>query len=251
MKIINEANVLAFAVSAGKFQTCRSLSDKDLNILLTKEKDYNVLPSKNLGDYETLYGCAQNILERETGIKNNYIEQLYTFSDLNRVQDKHIITTSYISLIDKEMVKSNLEKNTSWFTITGKALSPTEIQLVLKSDNDLVEIVYERKIFDKTTGKCEYIIKKSMGLGHDHAKILVCGLERMHNNVENTDIIFNLMPEYFTLGELQQVYEMFLGRKLLDPAFRRIIQNKVVKTDKIVKTGGHRPSVLFKYNYDK
>ena len=70
----------------------------------------------------------------------------------------------------------------------------------------------------------------------------------MHSNVVNTDIIFNLMPEYFTLGELQQVYEMFLGKKLLDPAFRRIIQDKVIKTDEIIKTGGHRPSVLYKYN---
>ena len=56
------------------------------------------------------------------------------------------------------------------------------------------------------------------------------------------------MPEYFTLGELQQVYEVILGKKLLAPAFRRIISGKVVKTD-LLKTGeGHRPSALYKYN---
>ena len=55
------------------------------------------------------------------------------------------------------------------------------------------------------------------------------------------------MPEYFTLGELQQVYELILGRKLLDPAFRRIIADKVEKTDKMRTGGGHRPSVLFRY----
>lgn len=38
-----------------------------------------------------------------------------------------------------------------------------------------------------------------------------------------------MMPEYFTLGELQQVYEVILNKKLLDPAFRRIIANKVEK----------------------
>ena len=47
------------------------------------------------------------------------------------------------------------------------------------------------------------------------------------NKIEYTDIVFNMMPEYFTLGELQQVYEVILGKKLLDPAFRRIIANKV------------------------
>ena len=56
-----------------------------------------------------------------------------------------------------------------------------------------------------------------------------------------------MMPEYFTLGELQQVYEVILGKKLLDPAFRRIIADKVEKTDKLQTGGGHRPSVLFRY----
>ena len=73
------------------------------------------------------------------------------------------------------------------------------------------------------------------------------GLDRIKNKVRDTDIVFNLMPEYFTLGELQQIYEVILGKKLLDPAFRRIIADKVIKTDKTIKTGGHRPSAMFKY----
>lgn len=56
-----------------------------------------------------------------------------------------------------------------------------------------------------------------------------------------------MMSEYFTLGELQQVYEVILGKKLLDPAFRRIIADKVLKTDKMKTGGGHRPSRLFTY----
>ena len=55
------------------------------------------------------------------------------------------------------------------------------------------------------------------------------------------------MPKYFTLGELQQVYEVILNKKLLDPAFRRIIANKVIKTEKMKKGGGHRPSYMFQY----
>lgn len=50
-----------------------------------------------------------------------------------------------------------------------------------------------------------------------------------------TDIVFNMMPKYFTLGELQQVYELILNKKLLDPAFRRIIANKVLKTNEMKK----------------
>ena len=70
------------------------------------------------------------------------------------------------------------------------------------------------------------------------------------NKVKDTDIIFNLLPKYFTLGELQRNYEVILGKKLLDPAFRRIIKDKVIKTDKIRSDGGHRPSILYTYKED-
>ena len=89
--------------------------------------------------------------------------------------------------------------------------------------------------------------KMKLNIGFDHSIIIMTGISRMKNKIQDTDIIFNMMPEYFTLGELQQIYEVILDRKLLDPAFRRIIANKVEKTDKLVKTGGHRPSVLYKY----
>ena len=84
-------------------------------------------------------------------------------------------------------------------------------------------------------------------LAFDHPLVILAGIERLKNKIEYTDIVFNMMPEYFTLGELQQVYEIILGKKLLDPAFRRIIADKVEKTDKMKTGGGHRPSVLFKY----
>lgn len=69
----------------------------------------------------------------------------------------------------------------------------------------------------------------------------------MKNKIEYTDIVFDMIPELFTLGELQQVYEVILGKKLLDQAFRRIIDDKVEKTDKMRTGGGHRPSYLYKY----
>ena len=75
-------------------------------------------------------------------------------------------------------------------------------------------------------------------------------MDRIRNKVKDTDIIFNLLPKYFTLGELQRIYEVILGKKLLDPAFRRIIKDKVIKTDNIRSDGGHRPSILYTYKED-
>ena len=55
------------------------------------------------------------------------------------------------------------------------------------------------------------------------------------------------MPKKFTIGELKQVYEIILGKKLINSAFRRVIAKKIVNVDGQVKTGGHRPSNLFTY----
>ena len=104
---------------------------------------------------------------------------------------------------------------------------------------------------EQTTDRYSFEIMDSGSLAFDHAKVILVGLERLKNKIEYTDIVFNMMPKYFSLGELQQVYEVILGKKLLDPAFRRIIANKVEKTEKMKTGGGHRPSYLFRYKKNK
>jgi hypothetical protein len=84
-------------------------------------------------------------------------------------------------------------------------------------------------------------------LAFDHLVAIATSLSRLKNKIEYTDIVFHMMPKYFTLKELQSVYEAILDKKLLDPVFRREIENKVEKTKKTRKGGGHRPSSLYKY----
>jgi len=89
---------------------------------------------------------------------------------------------------------------------------------------------------------------ESNGIAFDHAKIIEYGIERLHNKIEYTDIAFNLMPELFTLTELQQVYEVILDTELLKANFRRKIAGKVIETDQYTRDVGHRPSKLFRFN---
>ena len=63
--------------------------------------------------------------------------------------------------------------------------------------------------------------------------------------MEYTDLAFSLMPEKFTLTELQQVYEAILGKPLYKAAFRRKIKSLVAKTDEYTQNAGHRPSQIF------
>ena len=59
-----------------------------------------------------------------------------------------------------------------------------------------------------TTDRYKYTIEKNDKIAFDHPLTIVSGISRIKNKLEYTDIAFNLMPEYFTLGELQQVYEV-------------------------------------------
>ena len=165
---------------------------------------------------ESVDSAATRILRLETNLKDIYMEQLYTFGAVDRDPRTRVVSTAYMALIDKNEVSGKISENAAWFNIDGDRLY---------SENE------------------EFAVDD---LGFDHSEVVRVGRERLKNKIEYTDIVFNMMPEYFTLGELQQVYEIILGKKLLDPAFRRIIAHKVEKTEVVRRGGGHRPALLYR-----
>lgn len=244
-------DLLIFTISEGEAKTCRTLTDKFFSILLVKRnkepfKNMWCLPGGFVKKDETLDMAADRVLAKETNLHNIYKEQLYTFSDIERDPRTRIISTAYISLIDKKRITDELSEEACWFNIHLDEKNNL-INVRLENGEEEISFTIKKEILDKTTNKYKYTIINNSNIAFDHAEIIMTGLERMKNKVQDTDIVFNLMPEYFTLGELQQIYEIILGKKLLDPAFRRIIADKVEKTNKTIKTGGHRPSVMFKY----
>ena len=250
-KFALSTDVLIFSVSKGEAKTCRNLSDKFFSILLVRRnkepfKDTWCLPGGFVKENESIDEAADRILEKETNLSNIYKEQLYTFGELNRDPRTRVISTAYMALIDKQKIDNKLSKDASWFNIHITEEN-NKVNVVLENDDDTIEFVIKKELVAETTKKYKHKTIKNEKIAFDHDKIILTGIERMKNKVKDTDIVFNMMPEYFTLGELQQIYEVILDKKLLDPAFRRIIADKVEKTDKMIKTGGHRPSVLFRY----
>ncbi len=251
-KLSMTTDILIMSVSNEDTGNYRKLSEKKFSILLVKRDNYPFkdkwcLPGGFVRIDETLDEAAKRVLRAETNLKDIYIEQLYTFSDIKRDPRMRVISTSYMALVDKNRLRDNLSANASWFNVL---MLEDEKSYNVTLDNGIEEIkfVVGKKLRDKTTDRYDFNIIKNDKLAFDHPLVIVSGIERLKNKIEYTDIVFNMMPEYFTLGELQQVYEVILGKELLDPAFRRIIANKVEKTDKIQTGGGHRPSALFKYN---
>ena len=254
-KLSMTTDILIMSVSNEDTGNYRKLSEKKFSLLLVKRDNYPFkgkwcLPGGFVGIDETLDEAAKRVLKTETNLKDIYIEQLYTFSDIKRDPRMRVISTSYMALVDKNRLMDKLSDNASWFNVF---MLEDEKSYNVTLDNGIEEIkfVVGKKLRDKTTDRYDFNIIKNDKLAFDHPLVIVSGIERLKNKIEYTDIVFNMMPKYFTLGELQRVYEVILGKKLLDPAFRRIIANKVEKTDKVQTGGGHRPSALFRYKNNK
>ena len=249
------SDILLLSVSSGVQNNYRKLKEKFYSVLLVKRKDYPFkdkwcLPGGFVKNSETTEEAARRILTKETNLHNIFMEQLYTFDSVNRDPRTRVLSVSYIALVDKNKLNDSLYENASWFNISYIEDDKT-FTVTLDNGNETLNFVVSKTLKESTTDRYKFDIVKNDSLAFDHPIVIVSGIERLKNKIMYTDIVFNMMSEYFTLGELQQVYEVILNKKLLDPAFRRIIANKVEKTN-IVKTGeGHRPSVLFKYKGKK
>ncbi len=247
------ADILLISVSDHETSNYRKTNKKTMSILLVKRNEYPYkdkwcLPGGFLNPKnETLEECAMRVLKQETNLENIYLEQLYTFDDPKRDPRTRVVSTSYMALIDKNKLTQMINKNASWFDVVLLEDNEKEVTITLTNGVDTIHVNVKKELREKTTGRYTMTSLDNKDLAFDHDLVIVSGLERLRNKLSYTDIVFNMMPEYFTLGELQKVYEVILNKKLLDPAFRRIIANKVEKTDKMKTGEGHRPSALFKY----
>ncbi len=247
------ADILLISVSNHKRKNYRKTSKKAMSILLVKRRDFPFkgkwcLPGGFLNpNGETLEECAKRVLKRETNLQNIFLEQLYTYDDPKRDPRTRVVSTSYMALVDKEKLTDMINENASWFDVVLQEETNDKIEIVLDNGTDTIKINVKKILREKTTDRYQFQSEKDKDLAFDHDLVIVSGIERLRNKLSYTDIVFNMMPKYFTLGELQQVYEVILNKKLLDPAFRRIIASKVEKTSKMKTGEGHRPSALFKY----
>ena len=224
-------DILLISVSSEKQENYRKTNKKMMSILLVKRDDYPYkdkwcLPGGFLNPKtETLEECAKRVLKRETNLKEIYLEQLYTFDDINRDPRTRVVSTSYIALIDKNRLTDKINANASWFDITLIEEKDGVVDIILDNKTEVLHLQIKKTLREKTTDRYQFSTKKNT-LAFDHDLVVLSGIERIKNKLNYTDIVFNMMPEYFTLGELQNVYEVILGKKLLAPAFRRIIKDR-------------------------
>lgn len=264
-------DMVIFTVTEEKADSYRKLPEKELRVLLIRRAGHPylgkwALPGGFVRSNETTEQAAVRELCEETGVEDVYLEQLYTFSDIGRDPRTWVISCSYMALINSdtlELKAGDDAADAAWFKVSYRPLreekeliedgyiKKMEYELKLSSEEEELSAVVARTITAKTTSTgTDYEIVSNDGLAFDHAKIIVCAIERLRGKVNYTDIALHLMPKLFTLTELQQVYEVVMDKELLKAAFRRKVADLVAETDQYTENAGHRPSRLYRRNWE-
>ena len=242
-------DILIYSIDSRKNENTRELPKKYFSILLVKRdkepfKDMWCLPGGFVLANETSYDAAKRVLKKETNISDCYIEQLCVSDSIDRDPRGRVISTSYIALVDKSKIKDKLSDNVNWFDIEMNEDRNINIKL---NNEEEIDICIKKELVNKEAKQYNYKLISSNNIAFDHGELINRGVIELREKANNSDIIFNLMPKEFTIGELKQVYEIILGKKLINSAFRRVISSKVESVSEVIQTGGHRPSQMFKY----
>lgn len=262
-------DMLIFTVTNEEETNYRKLPEKELKILLIKRNEHPfigqwALPGGFVRIAESLDEAAIRELKSETNVDNIYLEQLYTWGEVRRDPRTRVINTSYMSLVDCSALNIHAGEDAAeakWFSLKVKdseeKITHAEtgltheriIEITLINGTDTIGFMIQiSKEVQGRTSKVTRKIVENHGLAFDHGEIIQYGLERLRKKIEYTDISFNLMPELFTLTELQQVYETILDKPLLKANFRRKTADMVSETNQLRGDAGHRPSKLFRFN---
>jgi 8-oxo-dGTP diphosphatase len=171
------------------------------------------LPGGFVLDSETLEEAARRELEEETGLRDVYLEQLYTFGDPDRDPRGRTIAVAYYALTPPAPLRASTDAaNAGWSSAT-----------------------------------------RPPKLAFDHSKILKTGLERLRAKLGYSTVGFELLPKQFTLPELQALYETILERPLDKRNFRKkILSLGVLKSEGRKRSAGaHRPARLYSFALPK
>jgi len=163
--------------------------DGELKILLVERNEppfegWKAIPGNLVFDSEDIDSAAQRVLHELTGLKNIFMEQFYSFGKIDRHPQGRVITVAYYSIIKR----------------TENGLHPIS--------------GYTRKVF-------WWPAHKIPKLAFDHNQIAKKALATLRHKIQYEPVGFELLPEKFTLTQLQHIYEAILEKKIDKRNFRK------------------------------
>lgn len=160
---------------------------------------------------ESVDDAAKRVLAELTGLENVYMEQVGTFGNVDRDPGERVISVAYYALIKvNEYDRELVQQHNAYWT----------------GINELPPLIF------------------------DHPQMIEKARELMKHKASDKPIGFNLLPELFTLTQLQNLYEAIYGEAIDKRNFRKRVAEMdfIEKTDQIDKSGSRRGAYLYKFN---
>lgn len=196
-----------------------TVRENRLHVLLVQRgeqpfKGMWALPGGHVHMEESLEEAAGRELAEETGVQGAFLEQLYTYGEPERDPRGRVVSVAYFALI------------------------PADAPFHAEGGGD--------------AGAANWFpVNELPQLAFDHAEIFAYALRRLRYKLEYSAAGFELLPEEFTLSEIQHTYEMILGEKLDKRNFRRrILEAGVIEETARMRGGEGRPARLYRYRAD-
>lgn len=242
-----------------------TVSQAKLKLLLIRRKDHPfindwALPGGFINFDEDMETAVRRELAEETNITSGtYFRQLYTFGKTDRDPRTRIITTAYLSLTPEENIRHTRAgddaADAGWFAISKNIVSTEsegrESQVVLECEDNGVRIVYDvsdrvNENYVSTTSVLNETDSNAK-LAADHIKAINMAMDMVQHRAASTGILFNLLPDEFTLREVQNAYEAVIGKKTDTGNFRRDIRKMLNETGRKKKSGG-KNAATYRFN---
>ena len=283
------ADVVVFSVMKDdECEDARRLQEKKLKILLIRRGGFPykgswAMPGGFCKKGEDVIDSARRELCEETGIDDAYVKLVGVYGEPGRDPRGWGISSTYMALMNARACRLKAgddAQDARWFTVeltdvstettevsgTGEENVKNEVEashkvqngkkyrLVLKNaDSDIKLTAVLRRTDMSSCGRSSdsYYIEECEGLAFDHARIITEAVLGLREDVRrDMELAFDLLPERFTLTELQNVYEQIWDMELTTPNFRRKIAEYVEETDAYQAGERYRPAKLFRRRTD-
>lgn len=260
----------ALLLTVGRNESVASgkLPVKTLKVLLIQRSNHPyigqwALPGGFVGMKESLRAAAYRELFEETGVDNVYLEQLHTFGKVDRDPRGRMVSAAYMALVDMQQIIAKAGTDAAdakWFDISCELINQTakrDDNKYIMTSEIVITLVHKETVLKATVevvkqghGKHVEIERKLVSsdqLAFDHGVMIQMGLEHLRDKVEHTDIVFQLMPEQFTLTELKETCEVVLGRLIEKTDFDQMTDRYVEETEADPQNHVLKSSKLYRY----
>lgn len=245
------ADIALFKLSAKKPDSFRKEPEKKLSLLLIRRslppfQGHWALPGGFLRPDETIEQCALREVKEETGVTPVSLISIGLFSAPKRDPRGWVISNAFVSVLGESEDSQRAGDDAGdaqWFDVSLKSeTNQTRLELT----RGTIRLHATLREGACQFGMTSYARVDQAEVAFDHAEMIARAISALRSGAKDFDMIFDFLPEKFTLTALQNVQEAVMNTSVLAANFRRKVAGLVEETGEYTQGAGHRPAKLYR-----